>query len=145
MFKKKIKRSLLTLGSIAGAAALNYSIVHNPLVFFMFFVLFIHEIGHYFIGKYHKADVSYPIFIPIPFFSIGLTRIKNLSKDKIPTVALSGVLFSSFYLLFLILNNYFVSLFSFTLLFTFLFFEIFLNFIGFDGHKYRTAKLNITT
>ena len=138
--KKKIKSFIISAGSIGAFAAINYTLLHTPLVFLMAFVLFIHELGHYLVAKYHKAKVSYPIFLPLPLFSVGLTRIRDLSLSKVPVVALSGMLFSISFIIFLLINNYFLLLFPTSILFAILFSELFYNFIGFDGKKYRSAK-----
>lgn len=144
-FKKKIKSFIISAGSIGAFAAINYTLLHTPLVFLMAFVLFIHELGHYIIAKYHKAKVSYPIFLPFPIFAIGLTRIRDLPLSKVPIVALSGMLFSVSFLISLFIHNYFLLLFPTSILFIILFSEIFYNIIGFDGKKYRSAKQKLNT
>lgn len=141
---KKIKSLFLTIGSAAALAGINYTIIHSPFVLIMTFVLLVHEIGHYLIGKFYKADVKYPIFIPLPFFAIGITRIKNLKDEHKPSVALAGILFSLSYLFLLILTNQISMMFSTLPLFAIAFSEFFFNYFGLDGLKYKLAmsKLN---
>ncbi len=147
LFKsKKTKKTefLVSFCSLLALAAINYTVIHSPYVFLMTFVLFIHELGHYFVAKKHKAFVKYPIFLPIPFIGIGITKVKNIPLDKKATVAMAGVLFSLSFILALIVHNIIFNLFSFYFLFTILFTETFFNYIGVDGSKYRSAKYETT-
>lgn len=128
------------LGTILGSAALNYSIVHNPIVFVMIMALFIHELGHYIVSKYNGANPDLPFFIPLFPLVIGVTRIKNLNKDHAPSVLFSGPAFASLFILVFILFNYFYNIFSIIPLFILLAFEIILNYFGSDGRKYRKIK-----
>ena len=140
MKNKKIKSFIFSSCSVIALAAVNYSIVHSPFVLFLTMFLFVHEMGHYIISKYFRADPSYPFFIPIPFISIGITRVKNLSSQYKASVALAGVLFSVLFILNIILHNYFLNMFSIASLLTLLFLEMFFNFFGSDGVRYRKAK-----
>ena len=63
----------------------------NGIVFFAFpimSILFIHEMGHYFISKKHKIATSLPFFIPIPpilpDFNIGTFGALISSRDPMP-------------------------------------------------------------
>ena len=51
-------------------------------------ILFIHEMGHYFISKKHNIATSFPFFIPIPpilpYFNIGTFGAIISSKEPIP-------------------------------------------------------------
>jgi len=51
-------------------------------------ILFIHEMGHYFISKRHNVSTSFPFFIPIPpvlpSFNIGTFGAIISSKEPIP-------------------------------------------------------------
>ena len=62
---KKLKSFTVSLCTIGALAAINYTLIHNPLVFVFTMMLLVHELGHYFIAKLAKADVSYPFFIPL--------------------------------------------------------------------------------
>jgi hypothetical protein len=141
---KKIKSALITIGSAAALAGINYTVIHSPFVLIMTFVLLVHEIGHYLVGKYYKADVKYPIFIPLPFLGIGITKVKNLKDEHNPSVALAGILFSLSYLFLLIITNQIVMMFSTLPLIAIAFSEFFFNYFGLDGIKYKLAvsKLN---
>lgn len=42
-----------------------------PFAISMLGILAAHEFGHYLVGRYHKADVTLPYFIPLPFNLLG--------------------------------------------------------------------------
>jgi len=137
---KNFKQFAWMLGTLLGSAAINYTIVHNPLVFVMIMALFIHELGHYYVARKRKADPDLPFFIPLFPFLIGITRIRNAKDQDAPAILLAGASFASLFLFVFILFNYFYRLFSFTSLFILLAFEILFNYFGFDGRKYRSIK-----
>jgi hypothetical protein len=128
------------IGSLAGAAAINYTIVHSPLVFLMIAALFVHEIGHYLVANYHKANPDYPYFIPLFPFIIGVTRIKNLQDHHRSSVAIAGMIFGSFFILAMIGYNFLFNIYSTLSLFIILLMEIIINYLGSDGKKYRRYK-----
>jgi Zn-dependent protease len=137
----KIKRNtaqlLLTLGTTAGLAAVNYTIIHNPIVFVFVMSLFIHEFGHYFVARKHGANPDLPYFIPLFPFNIGVTRIRNLMPKDIPAVSIAGPMFASIFLMLFIMFNSLYRIFSFMPLFIMLALEIIFNYFGSDGKKYR--------
>jgi len=53
-------------------------------------VLFFHELAHYLSALAVGAKPIFPIFIPLGFMIIGLTRIKKINPKFIPGIALSG-------------------------------------------------------
>ncbi len=138
--RKKRNNLLLSIGSLFGVAAINYTLIHNPIVLLLSFILFIHELGHFIIAKIYGADVFYPIFIPFIFFTLGITRIDNLSDKFKDKVALAGSLFASLTLTLVIFFNLIIKIYSTKLLFLILLSEILFNFIGSDGKRYRKAK-----
>ena len=138
--KRKALQLFFTFSSLVAVAAINYTIIHNPLVFVMVLSLFVHEFGHYFIAKLKDADPDYPYFIPLFPITIGVTRIKNLKDKDRSQVAIAGMLFSSLFLLAFITYNYMFNIFSTTALFLMLAMEIIFNLIGSDGKKYRAYK-----
>lgn len=143
MFKKlfkKIPSSLYTIASLSALAAINYAIINNIFVFIAILVLLAHELGHFFISKKEGADASLPIFLPLPFIAIGLTRVKNLSLHSKKKVSLSGPIFGFLAAFLLLLLNVIFSYTSNILLLFLMFSEIFFNYIGTDGAKYRRAK-----
>lgn len=142
--KKKINSIYFSVLSACALAAINYTLIHSPYVLLMTFILVIHEMGHYISGKLAKAKVSYPVFLPIPFVGVAFTKIKNLAQQSKAIVALSGILFSSIFILILLAFNLLNSIFSYSVLLTFLFAEIFFNYLGIDGSKYRQAKYKTT-
>lgn len=141
--RKNKKRTLqfgLMIGTILGSAAINYSIVHNPVVFVMIMALFIHELGHYFSAKSRGGKPDLPFFIPLFPLIIGITRIRDLDLSQAPAVLFSGPAFAVLFTLVFILFNYFFRFFSMIPLFMILTFEIVLNYFGSDGRKYRRIK-----
>jgi hypothetical protein len=137
---KKIKSLSITLSTAFALAGINYTLIHSPLVFIMTFILFIHELGHYLVGKYYKADVTYPFFIPIPFFGIGITKVKNLKDKYKPNVAIAGILFSLSYLFLLIISNQILPMVATLPLLAIAFSEFFFNYFGLDGIRYKLSK-----
>jgi Zn-dependent protease len=140
-FFRKIPKAFYTIASLSALAAINYTIFQNSMVFIFLLVLLAHELGHYFIAKKHKAIVSLPIFLPLPFFAIALTKVKNLVTFKSKRdVALAGpIVGASSALLILCLNILFKFTSSMPILFLFLG-ELIFNYIGSDGARYRQAK-----
>jgi Zn-dependent protease len=125
--KPKTAQLFLTIGSAAGLAAINYTIVHNPIVLVFVMSLFLHEFGHYLTARKYGAKVDLPYFIPLFPFNIGITRIRNLHAKYVPAVF---IMFNSIY-----------NIFSFIPLFLILAFEIIFNYFGSDGKKYRKYNL----
>lgn len=142
--KKKIPQFLLMTGTILGLAGINYSILHTPFVFIVVLVVLAHELGHYFTASFLNADPDLPYFIPLPFFTIGITRIRKMkllsynSRKKILAFGpLTGILTSLLFLLFsIILFPQYILAIS-----CLLFGETLFNFIGSDGKKYRYYSL----
>lgn len=129
--------------SLSAFAAVNYTIVHSPIVLLLTLTLLVHELAHYYYGKSANADVSPPIFLPLPFIAVAMVKIKNLSQNHKAHVALAGPVFGSITLLFFIAFNLLFNIFPFYLLFIVLFLEVFFNFIGSDGSKYRSSKIDM--
>jgi len=138
-----IKSIALLLATSVAFAAINYTILHNPLIFFITLVLIAHELGHYFAALANGAQVDIPYIIPLPFIGIGITRIKNFKKlsSKVRrSILLSGPtagVFTALIIFLLLLINPVVT--PFALLFVALF-EVLFNYIGSDGRKYRQIK-----
>jgi hypothetical protein len=138
--RRKIPQLALTIGSIIGLAGINYSFTHSPFVFVVVLVMLAHELGHYFAAKFANADPDLPYFIPFPFFTIGITRVRKMrfisynSRKKILALGpITGVLTA---LILLLLSIIFLSQYVLPLSFLILA-EIILNYIGSDGKKYR--------
>jgi dolichol kinase len=138
--KRKALQLFITFSSLIAVAAINYTVIHSPLVFIMLTALLVHELGHYFVAKLKKADPDYPYFIPLFPLIIGVTRIKNLSDEHKSQVAIAGMIFASLFLLVFISYNYLFNMFSTTALFIMLSMEIVFNLIGSDGKKFRKYK-----
>ena len=121
-------------------AAINYTVIHNPIVFVLAFTLLIHELGHYYMAKHYKASVNTPIFISFILFSIGITKTSGLLNEHKSDVALAGPVLASMFLTLLIVFNFIYKLFSTKMLFLILAGEIVLNYFGSDGKRYRKYK-----
>lgn len=130
--------------SLAAFAAINYTIVHSPIVLVAIFVLLVHELAHYFYAKSFGAKVKLPIILPLPFIAIAFVKVKNLLQDHKSHVAISGMVFGSLTLLLISLFNYYTRNISYLFLSLMLVFELFFNIIGSDGAKYRSAKQKIS-
>lgn len=143
---RKIKRNtaqlFLTIGTVAALAAINYTIIHNPIVFVFVMSLLVHEFGHYFVARKKGADPDLPYFIPLFPFNIGVTRIKNLMPKDIPAVSIAGPAFAALFLVFFIIINSIYKIFSFIPLFIMLALEIVFNYFGSDGKKYRAYNFH---
>lgn len=139
---KKINRLTVSAISFVAMSAINYTIIHNPIVLLGSFVLLIHEFGHYIMAKHYGADAQFPIFIPLFFASIGITQVFNLDNMHKSSVALAGPLLASCFIICLMLFNFIYKFFSTKILLLFLASEIILNYIGLDGKKYRKYKQN---
>jgi hypothetical protein len=142
MNKKKAKRLAISIMSFAAMSAINYTIIHNPIVLLASFILLIHELGHYLMAKNFGADVKFPIFIPLIIMSIGITQVFDLEDKYKSMVALAGPMLASSFIIVLILSNFIYKIFSTKILFLFLFGEIVFNYFGLDGKRYRKFKPN---
>jgi hypothetical protein len=145
MFQKKTIEVFVLLASLSAVAALNYTLIHNPIVFVMSFLLFVHELAHYMAAKRYDVNKNLPFFIPIPFFSIGVTVTKDTDDKSRKAVSLAGAFTASLTILLLIFFNIYYKIFSYVLLFSALFGEIFFNYIGIDGQRYRGWVFNKKT
>ncbi|MDA0763727.1 MAG: hypothetical protein O3A39_04760 [Proteobacteria bacterium] len=139
---KKVNRLAISVASFAAMSAINYTIIHNPIVLLGSIVLLVHEFGHYIMAKHYGADAQFPIFIPLIFASIGITQVFNLDDMYKSSVALAGPLLASCFIICLMLFNFIYKFFSAKILLLLLAGEIILNYIGLDGKKYRKFKQN---
>ncbi len=139
---KKVNRLSISIMSFAAMSAINYTIIHNPIVLLASFILLMHELGHYLMAKNFGANVKFPIFIPLIIMSIGITQVNNLEDRYKSMVALAGPMMAAFFIIALILFNFIYKIFSTKILFLFLFGEIVFNYFGLDGKRYRKFKQN---
>lgn len=142
MNTKKINRLAVSVMSFAAMSAINYTIIHNPIVLLASLILLIHELGHYLMAKNFGANVKFPIFIPLIIMSIGITQVFDLEDKYKSMVALAGPMLASSFIIVLILSNFIYKIFSTKILFLFLFGEIVFNYFGLDGKRYRKFKQN---
>lgn len=142
LFRKRPKATQLffTFSTLVATAAINYTIIHSPIILIFVLSIFVHEFGHYFVSKLKGADPDYPYFIPLFPLTIGVTRIKNLKDENKSAVAIAGVLFSSIFLLSILSFNFFFNIFSTFSILLMLAFELVFNYFGSDGQKYRKYK-----
>lgn len=121
-------------------AAINYTVIHSPLVLLATFGLLVHELAHYFYAKAYGAKVNLPIFLPLPFIAVAFVKVKDLKLQHKPIVAISGMVFAALTYLFVSIFNYYHNFYYFYIPFLFIFFELLFNIIGSDGMKYRSAR-----
>ena len=88
-----MKQILYTCISLAAVAAINYTIFHSLTIFIVLFTIFVHELGHYFTAKINNVEVQTPIFLPIPFLLVGLTKIFETNNKKIDKKIKQKILF----------------------------------------------------
>jgi hypothetical protein len=128
-------------GTVLASAAINYTIVHSPVVFIMIVALLVHEFGHFTVAKIKGADPDLPFLIPLFPLIIGLTRIKNVDDKDIRPILFAGPAFGALFILLMILFNTLYGIVPFIPLFFMLAFEIIMNYFGSDGRKFRRAKI----
>ena len=139
---KRVNRLTISIMSFAAMSAINYTIIHNPIVLLASLILLIHELGHYLMAKNFGANVKFPIFIPLIIMSIGITQVSDLEDRYKSMVALAGPMLASSFIIVLMLFNSIYKIFSTKILFLFLFGEIVFNYFGLDGKRYRKFKQN---
>jgi hypothetical protein len=130
----------LTFGTAIAAAQINYVLLGNYYVIPLLLAIVVHEFAHYIFAKAKGADVSYPIFIPLPFIVIGITSAYNLHDSFKSEVAIVGIIFASLFHLLMILFTLITPIFNPITFALFMFFEILFNIIGSDGAKYRKYR-----
>jgi len=138
--KRKLLQFFFTLSTIVALAQINYTIFHSPYIIVFALMLLVHEFGHYFVSRLYGADPDLPYFIPLPLISIGITRIRNLDPKYISQVSMAGMLYSSMFLILLIMFNLITPFFSTLYLFSMLLLELLFNITGSDGKRYRKYK-----
>lgn len=131
---------IYTIMTAVAAAQINYYFFGIDVVLLSLFSVISHEFAHYIFSKSSGAKTSFPLFVPLPFFIIGMVRSQNLSDEYRSSVAISGMIAGSLTLfIILILNIYFNYFNPLTIIFMILF-EILINYFGSDGKKYRLFK-----
>jgi len=144
--KNKFKNTpdyVYTIGSILAAAQINYVIVHSAFVYIVLLVMLTHELAHYFFGKFYKGKSKLPIFLPLPFFVIAVTKVTKLGRRGRKNTALAGPVVGTLTTGLIILFNYIFNFMSYIPLVALGISEIVANYFGSDGAKYRKAKKEI--
>ena len=139
--KRSKKQYLIMIGTVLASAAINYTIVHSPVVFIMIAALLVHEFGHFTVAKLKGADPDLPFLIPLFPLIIGLTRIKDVDPADARPILFAGPAFGALFILLMILFNTLYGIVSFIPLFFMLAFEIIMNYFGSDGRKFRQLKV----
>lgn len=141
--KHKLVELTITICSIMAVAAINYSIIHSPLVFVALLVLLAHELGHYVVAKMHHAHPKLPIFLPFPFILIAATRVGRVSRHATRRIAFAGPFtgFCTALILLLAALIFGASPQIVVTLLTLCITEVVFNFLGSDGKRYRNAKV----
>lgn len=131
---------LATFATAFAAAQLNYMLLGSYYVIPLLMAIVVHEFAHYIFAKAKGADVSYPLFIPLPFIVIGLTSAYNLDDSFKSQVAIVGMIFAALFYLMLIIAIVIIPIFNPFTFVMFMIFEIIFNLIGSDGAKYRQYR-----
>ena len=137
---KDIPDHFYTLASLISLAAVNYAIIHNSFVFIAIIVLLAHELGHYLTAKMKNVEANLPIFIPIPFIAVGITKVDKHSPDQAAAIAMAGPLYGFLTTILIILLNLIYQFTSNIPLIFLAITEIVFNYFGLDGKKYKTAR-----
>lgn len=144
---KKILRKtpdyVFTIGTLIAAAQINYAIVHSPFVYAAILVMLIHELGHYFTSRKYTNKSKLPIFIPLPFFVVGVTKVSSLSSHQTKHVAAAGPVYGLIAAALLNVLNFIFKFLPPIPMLLLLVGEIAFNYFGADGAKYRKAKKDI--
>lgn len=140
LFFRSVPQTAYFVASLAAFAAINYTIIHSPIVLIATFLLMVHELAHYYYAKSFGANPTKPIVLPLPFIAIAYVRVKDLLDIHKPHVAISGMIFGSLFIFILSLFNYFIHIIPFYMLFIMFILELVFNIFGLDGSKYRRYK-----
>jgi hypothetical protein len=131
---------IYTIITAAAAAQVNYLFFGIDIVLLVIFSVLSHEFAHYVYSKSSGAKTFFPLFIPLPFFIIGMVRSQNLSDEYRSSVAISGMIAGSFTLFIMLLLNIYFNYFNPSTIIFMILFEILINYFGSDGKKYRLFK-----
>jgi len=137
---KDIPNHFYTLASLIALAAVNYAIIHNSFVFIAIIVLLAHELGHYLTAKMKNVEANLPIFIPIPFIAVGITKVGKHDPDQAAAISMAGPLYGFLTTILIILLNLIYQFTSNIPLIFLAITEIVFNYFGLDGKKYKTAR-----
>lgn len=137
---KKIPYGMYSFASIVAVAAINYTLIHNGIIFIFLLVLLAHELGHFFAAKKHNGNPKFPLFIPFPFFLIAMTKVSKMNPEGIQATAFYGPFAGFVTASLILLSNSIFKFVSSTPLIILAISEIIFNFFGSDGSKYRNAK-----
>lgn len=137
---KKINRGFVSFFSIVATAAINYTIIHNSFVFIVLCVLIAHELGHFFSAKKYKGNPKFPIFVPLPFVAIAITKVSKMTDEGILATSFYGPFVGFVTSIILLLLNFLFNFIPTVPLMVLATTEVIFNYFGSDGSKYRKAK-----
>jgi len=137
---KDIPDYFYTIASLAALAAINYAVIHNTFVFIAIIVLLAHELGHYLTANIKNVEANLPIFVPLPFVAIGITKVGKHDHKQAASIAISGPIYGFITTLLILLFNLIFQFTSNIPLILLAITEIVFNYFGIDGKKYKKAK-----
>lgn len=137
------KGAFYTVMTAIAVAQINFYFINPVVVIVLLMGLLTHEYGHYIFGKSAGGQATHPFLLPIPYFLIGLTNIKNVGKQHKPIVALSGMFSGLTFFIMLFLFNIIFNIINPYLILIIMLFELFFNYFGSDGKKYRDSRKEI--
>lgn len=134
------KGAFYTVMTAIAVAQINFYFVNPIIVIVLIMSLISHEYGHYIFGKSAGGQATHPFFLPLPYFLIGLTNIKNINDEDKPAVALSGMWAGFMFLFMLFLLNSIHNVINPIIILIMMAFELLFNYFGSDGKKYRLSR-----
>lgn len=134
------KGAFYTIMTAIAVAQINFYFVTPVLVIVLLMSVLSHEYGHYIFGKSAGGETTHPLLLPIPYFMIGLTNIKNIDFEHKSIVALSGMLSGFTFLTMLFMLNIIFNFVNPIIIMFMMLFELLFNYFGSDGKKYRETR-----
>jgi hypothetical protein len=85
-----MKRLALSVATALGTAAVVYALFPGLVGVVAISILFSHELGHIVAGILAGGEASPPVYIPLGWILLGVSKIKGLSDRSRPWVAMAG-------------------------------------------------------
>jgi hypothetical protein len=140
-FPSTAKQVLFTLGTAAATAGVRFATMPPHIAIIGLIALVVHEFGHYFAALYTGANPRLPMFLPLPFITVGFTFIFDISNGDEVLIAIAGTIAAILFLSGVAITAFLLSNSSLGLMVLILIaMEIINMIIGSDGKKFRAAR-----